>query len=352
MIRAVPHVAAMASYALADLGDAKIVSLAQNESAFPPSPKAVEAGQRAMDEAHLYPDPDWRVLRTALADIHPVAAETILCGAGSMELIGALIRAFTGPGDEVLGTDYGYLFVDTAAQQAGATYVTAPEPDYTVSVDEIMARVTPATRLVFVCNLGNPTGTAIPNAVLLSLRAALSDVVLLVIDQASAEFDHQDPSPVFEMVKDGKTVVTRTLSKAYGLAGARVGWGAFPPAIGDEVRKLLNPNNISGVTQAMAEAAVADQPYMALCVQETARRRNAFSERPGKAGYSIPPSATNFVLIPFADEPAAQRADVALRDAEFALRAMGGYGLPHTLRATVGSAEDMHAVAKILEELA
>ena len=148
MIRAVPNVAAMAPYALADLGPAGSVSLAQNESAFGPSPMSLKAGEVALAGAALYPDPDWSELREAIAGVHGLDAARVLCGAGSMELIGALIRAFAGPGDEVLGTDYGYLFVATACQQAGATHLKAAEPDLTVSVDALLAKASPRTRIV------------------------------------------------------------------------------------------------------------------------------------------------------------------------------------------------------------
>jgi histidinol-phosphate aminotransferase len=351
MIRVVPAVAAMASYALADLGDSSAVSLAQNESAFPTSPKAIAAGEAALASATLYPDPDWRTLRAAIGSAHGLDAEHILCGAGSMELIGCLIRAFAGPGDDVLGTAYGYLFVGTACQQSGARYVKAAEPELTVSVDLLLAAVTPATRIVFLCNPGNPTGTRIANTEVLRLRKGLPAEVLLVVDQAYGEFDDQDPTPIFDLVARGDTVVLRTFSKAYGLASARVGWGYFPPRISAESRKLLNPNNISSFSQAMANAAMRDQAHMAQVVDQTAQIRDRFSSRLRQAGLHVPTSHTNFVLIRFPDAHAAKQADAALRKAGYILRAMGGYGLPECLRGTVGAADVMDAVAGILENL-
>lgn len=341
----------MAGYALADLGDATAVSLAQNESAFPASPRAILAGQAAMAGATLYPDPDWRDLRAAIAGVHGLPADGILCGAGSMELIGALIRAYAGPGDEVLGSAYGYLFVATACQQSGARYVRAPEPDLTVAVDLLLAAVTPATRIVFLCNPGNPTGTRIPNAEVVRLRAGLPAEVLLVVDQAYGEFDDQDHAPVFDLVSRGDTVVLRTFSKAYGLAAARVGWGCFPPEIAGGTRKLLNPNNISCASQDMATAAMHDQAHMRSVVHRTAAIRERFTDRLRGAGLLVPQSHTNFVLIRYPDATMAERADHALRGAGFILRRMGGYGLPTCLRATIGSMDVMDAVADILERL-
>ncbi|MCU9849397.1 aminotransferase class I/II-fold pyridoxal phosphate-dependent enzyme [Defluviimonas sp. WL0024] len=348
MIRAVPNVAAMAPYALADLGPAGSVSLAQNESAFGPSPMALKAGEAALAGAALYPDPDWSELRAAIAEVHGLDASRILCGAGSMELIGCLIRAFAGPGDEVLGTDHGYLFVATACLQAGAGYVKAAEQDLTVSVDALLAKITSRTRIAFLCNPGNPTGTRIPNAEILRLREALPAGVLLVVDQAYGEFDDQDPAPVFALAGRDDTVVLRTFSKAYALAGARAGWGLFPEEIGREARKLLNPNNVSAVSQAMAAAAMRDGAHMREFAAKTAAIRNAFAERLATAGYRIPPSHTNFVLIPFAGAEAARAADARLRAAGLLMRGMGGYGLGHCLRATVVAPEHMDRAAEIL----
>ncbi|MEZ5778573.1 MAG: histidinol-phosphate transaminase [Paracoccaceae bacterium] len=348
MIRPVPSVAGMAAYALSDPVGPGSVSLAQNESAFPVSPLALAAGRTALEKATLYPDPDWCDLREAIAEVHGIDAAHILCGAGSMELIGSLIRAFAGPGDEVLGSRYGYLFVATACQQSGASHVQAPESDFTLSVEAILVAVTARTRIVFVCNPGNPTGTRIPNQEILRLREALSPDVLLVVDQAYGEFDGQDPAAILALAGRGDTVVLRTFSKAYGLAGARVGWGLFHEAIGKETRKLMNPNNVSGASQAMAAAAMRDQPHMREVVARTAAVRSTFAATLREAGYRIPDSHTNFVLIPFADADVARAADARLRDAGYLLRGMGGYGLSHCLRATIASAEVMGRAADIL----
>lgn len=353
MIKPVPHVGAMAAYALADLGGAETISLAQNESAFPASPAAIAAGQAAMSDLPLYPDPEWSELRAAIAETHQLEPDLILCGAGSMELIGCLIRAYAGPGDRVLGTDYGYAFVSSAAAQVQADFVKAREVDLTVSVDDILAAVTPETRIVFVCNPGNPTGTLIPNADIIRLREALPDDVMLVVDQAYAEFSDagNDPAEIFALVSRGDTVVMRTLSKAYGLAGARVGWGYFPPAIAGEVRKLLNPNNVSIPSQAAAAAAVRDQAYMRDVVNKTAAIRDRFAEDCRAMGLQVPQSHTNFVLMRFASTEQAQAADQALRAENLLMRGMGGYGLSDCLRATICEAQVMNRARDILKEV-
>ncbi|NSY40238.1 histidinol-phosphate transaminase [Leisingera sp. ANG59] len=351
MIRAVPHVAAMAPYALADLGGGGTISLAQNESAFAASPAAIAAGKAVLEQMPLYPEPEWPELRAAVAEVHSLDPVKVLCGAGSMELIGCLIRAFAGPGDHVLGTDYGYAFVASASAQVQADYVKARERELTVSVDDVLAAVTPETRIVFVCNPGNPTGTLIPNSDLLRLRQGLPADVLLVVDQAYAEFADadNDPAEIFALVERGGTVVMRTLSKAYGLAGARAGWGYFPPEIAGEVRKLLNPNNISIPSQAMAAAAMRDQAHMLDVVAQTAAIRDGFAGGCRALGLTVPQSHTNFVLICFASPEQAQAADAALREQQLLMRGMGGYGLGDCLRATICSQDVMDRALAVLK---
>ncbi|MEW6633556.1 MAG: histidinol-phosphate transaminase [Pseudomonadota bacterium] len=350
-LKATAHVEAMSAFALANFGGFDRPTLAQNESAFPPSPKAIEAGRRAAARSHLYPDPDWTLLRDAIADAYAVERALILCGAGSMDLIASTIAAFAGPGTEVLGTNYAYNFAASAAARVGANYVKAAERGFEVSIDAILAAVTPATRIVFVCNPGNPTGTRIHNAELLRLRAALPGDVLLVIDQAYGEFDDQDPQAAFALAGRGDTVVLRSLSKAYGLAGQRVGWGLFAPQIAAEVRKMQNSNQISTVSLAMAVAAIEDQAYMRTTVTRTAGIRDRFAHDLRAAGYEVPESRTNFVLVQFADAAAAAAADNALRGADIIVRGLSGYGLTDCLRMTVGPQDIMDRTLRILNAM-
>lgn len=351
MITARPHIAAMGAYALADLKvpeGKRLISLSQNESPIPPSPRARDAAQKALSESALYPDPDWTDLRQAIANVHGLDPGNILCGAGSMELIGCLIRVFSGPGTEVLASSHSYAFFRTATQAAGARYVAAAERDRTVSVDSLLAAITPATRIVCVANPGNPTGTRIGRADLLRLRNGLPDNVLLILDEAYGEFADSPGEEMWDLPLRENTVVLRTFSKAYGLAGMRVGWGLFPPAIAAEVRKVLNPNNVSGPAQAAATAAMNDQVYMKATVAETARRRVNFVADLRGRRFDASESHTNFILIDLATAAAAASATEALRREGIILRPMGGYGLPHCLRATIGSEEDMALAAEVL----
>lgn len=351
--RARDHVARMAAYPPVDLSaqpDGRQILIAQNESPWPPSPRAVEAAQASVTATNLYSDTDWRELRLAIAAVHDLEVNDILVGAGSMELINALIRAFAGPGDQVISTEYGYAFLKTSVETAGADYLAAPEPEMTVSVDAILAMVSDRTRIVGVANPGNPTGTRISRTDLIRLREGLRSDILLLIDEAYAEFTDHLGETVFDLVAHGNTVVTRTFSKAYGLAGMRVGWGLFPAAIGLEVRKLLIPGSTSVPALAAATAAMNDQAYMRDVCEKTAALRERFAKAIAQLGFAAPESHTNFTLIPFDDRDQAARADAFLRDRGIVMRGMGLYDLPHCLRATMPDDDDLTAVINALTE--
>lgn len=351
MIAAKPNIAALAPYALADMAvpaGKRPVSLTQNESPLPPSPKAIAAAVESLSAAHLYPDPEWTDLRRAISNVHGIETDRVLCGAGSMELIACLMHCYAGAGDTVLSTQYGYAFFRTAALAAGAGYRAVEEHDLTVSVGALLAAVDANTRIVCVANPGNPTGTRIAAAELRSLRAELDPGILLVIDEAYGEFADDEDTPLFDLADTGNTVILRTFSKAYGLAGMRVGWGVFPGAIGREVRKLLNPNNVSIASQAAASAAMRDQDYMRAACATIADRRERFAARVRQRGLAVPVSRTNFALIRFPSPDEACAADARLRGEGYILRGMGGYGLADCLRATIGREDDMEIVVRIL----
>ncbi|MEL6766240.1 MAG: histidinol-phosphate transaminase [Pseudomonadota bacterium] len=343
------HLAAMAPYPRAVPARADgppPIALAQNESLRPPSPRAIEAATRALGSA-LYSDPDWTALREAIAAEHALPAQQVLCGAGSMELIAAIAAAYLGPGRRALAPAQGYAFFRTATALTGAAFDTAPERAFTVDVDALLAALRPETAVVWLANPGNPTGTAIPTAEIARLRAALPANVLLVVDEAYGEFAAE--APAWPLVAEGNTVVLRTFSKAFGLAGHRVGWGVFPPAIAGEVRKTLNLNNISAASQAAATAAMRDQAYMRATVEVTARLREGFIARLRRAGIAVPDSHTNFALLDLGTPARAAALDASLRARNISLRGMGSYGLPHCLRATIGAADCMDIVAKAIE---
>jgi len=344
MIRPVPYVGEMAPYALAEMSVApgkRMISMAQNESIRAPSPLAVASGRAAMDGAQLYPDPDWKDLCEAVASVHGISENRILCGAGSMELIACIAHAYLEKGAELLTTQYAYAFTRTVAQYTDASFRVVEEVDYTVDPALLLAAVRPETKIVFIANPGNPTGTTLSRSNYAALRKGLREDILLIIDEAYGEFQDDREASDFSLTEEGNTIFLRTFSKAYGLAGMRVGWGVFPQTVATQVRKLLNPNNISVTSQASAAAAMRDQAYMQETCILTATLRDAFCMDLSKMGFLPVSSSANFVLIPFADAASAAAAYTALSAEGIVMRPMNGYGLPHCLRATIVNQADM-----------
>ncbi|MEM6887412.1 MAG: histidinol-phosphate transaminase [Pseudomonadota bacterium] len=355
MIAPASHVAAMSAYALATLeapAGKTLVSLSQNESLRPPSPRAIQAATEAISRTQQYPDPGWRAVRAAVSTLYDLPMENILCGHGSMDLILCLAQTYAGAQGAILAPAHAYPFFRTAAQLAQARFDVAPEDENGASVDALLDSVKQDTRVLFVANPGNPTGLRLARAELLRLRDRLPETVLLVIDEAYGEFTDHLNEPMFDMTRRGDTIVLRTLSKAYGLAGLRVGWGLFPTAIAKEVSKVLLPNNVSIAGQAAAVAALADQPYMRETREQTITLRDRFSDRLRFAGFNIGESFTNFVLVHFASAEVAQSANEALLSEGVVARAQSGAGLPAALRFTVGPATAMDLAAALLEDWA
>ena len=354
MLKPNPTVAAMAPYALPDISAAEGVEaivLAQNEHAFAPSPAVQQAVATAIASGQLYPETDWNELRDAIASAHGLDAERIICSAGSMELMSSLMQAYLGPGSRLLMTEYGYLFMRTLCKLVGATVDVAAETDYVVDVDSILARVQADTRLVFIVNPGNPSGTVINNDEIRRLREALPEDVLLLVDEAYAEFVEPDfHSPLFDLAETTNTVITRTFSKIYGLAGLRVGWGYFPTEIYHQLRKVINPSSVSSVSQAAARAAMADQAYAARAREQIAAQRDYLSQAIAKSGLRVVPSQTNFILVDFGSSQRADSAFEFLRQHGPVVRPMGGYGLPRCLRITIGTPQQMQLTAATLSE--
>lgn len=352
MTSARKHVAAMAPYALADLAwpDRRPApSLAQNESFRPPCPGTFEAVAAAMADAALYPDPEWTALRSMIAARHGLDPDSILCGSGSLELIGCLARAFAGPDRAVLAPEHAYPYFRNAAQASEARFDTAAESDCTASADALLDAVRPDTGCVFLANPGNPTGTRIATGEIRRLRGSLREDILLVVDEAYGEFaDHLD-EPVFDMAATGNTVILRTFSKAYGLAGCRVGWGTFPAGIAVEVRKVLNPNNVAAVSQDAARAALQDDAYMRETCAMTAERRDQAAAKLAALGIRCLSSSTNFLLLDLETQERARSAEERLRSGRAVVRAQGAAGLPHCLRMTIGPARELDNAYSLLE---
>jgi histidinol-phosphate aminotransferase len=335
-------------------GITRIIKLASNEGALGPSPKAVTAYRRTAEEIHRYPDGGCTELRETLANHYGLEAGQMVCGAGSDELISLLCRAYAGVGDEVLYSQHGFLMYPIAAKTVGATPVAAPEADLTTDVDALLAAVTQKTRILFLANPNNPTGTYLPAPELKRLRNGLPEHIPLIIDAAYAEFvTRNDYTPGIDMVEAGDNVVmTRTFSKIHALGGVRLGWAYCPPAIADVLNRLRNPFNVCAPAQAAGLAALADVAFT-----DRSRAHNDiwlpwFTQRLRELGLTVPPSLGNFVLARFPTEPGrdAESADVFLKNRGIIARRMAGYGLPDSLRITIGLEDEMRAVVDAVAE--
>lgn len=337
-------------------GVSRIIKLASNEGAFGASPKAVAAFKAHADQIFRYPDGGSTELREAVASRYGIDASRVVFGSGSDELIGLLCRAYAGQGDEVLYSEHGFLMYPIAAKTASATPVAAPEQGLTADVDAILAKVTKRTRIVFLANPNNPTGTYLPKSELARLRAGLSDEILLVIDAAYAEYiDLPDYSSGFELVDAGENVVmTRTFSKIYGLGGLRLGWAYCPASIADVLNRVRNPFNVGSAAQAAGVAAFADVDFVAKVKKHNDECLPWTTEQVRALGYEVPPSVGNFILVRFPADKGrdALSADAFLKARGIIARRMGGYGLPESLRVTIGATDEMRAFVDVLSEFA
>ncbi len=333
-------------------GIADACKLSSNESSLGPSPMAVAAYQAAALKLHRYPDGASTDLRAAIAAHYGLAADRIICGNGSDELLHLLCQAYLGPGDEMVYSAHGFSIYPIATLAAGAKPVAAPERNHTAHVDELLACVTPATRMLFLANPNNPTGTYVTAAEVRRLRAALRDDILLVLDAAYAEFVRRnDYEAGIEMVSTHDNVVmTRTYSKIYGLAALRLGWAYCPAHVIDVLNRVRGPFNVSLPAQAAGIAALQDTAFTDAVVAHTEKWRGWLADELQKLGLFSDPSAANFLLVSFPSEAGrdAPAADAFLRQNGLIVRRMEGYGLPQCLRITVGTEQENREVIRVL----
>ena len=333
-----------------------LIKLSANENPLGTSAAALAARDQAVIPS-LYPDPDSVALRQALGQLHGIDPARIVMGTGSGELLTVAASAFAGPGDEVLYVRYGFSLYDIAARRCGATPVVAPDADYGTDVDALLAMVNARTKVVFVANPNNPTGSFLSKSELARLHAGLPPHVLLVLDQAYAEYvvPELDDGSIELAAAHGNVLVTRTFSKAYGLAGERVGWGTGAPELVEVLNRLRGPFNVSNAAQAAALAAVGDQAFVDHSRLHNAAERARFVaaiEALGNHGLRAVPSEANFVLVLFEGKLTGEQAYNGLAERGYIVRWLPGQGLPHGLRITVGKAQDMDAIALALRDMA
>jgi histidinol-phosphate aminotransferase len=317
-------------------GMSEVLKLSSNENPFGPSEKAKVAFSSAARQLHRYPSTDHLSLRMAIADVHGLNADQIICGAGSDEIITFLCQAYAGPGDEVIHTAHGFSMYRISTLAAGATPVEVPERDRTVDVEEILAGVTDKTRLVFVANPANPTSTMVGGNELTRLAGGLPDNVILVLDGAYAEFADGYDGGVALVESRENVVMTRTFSKLYGLGGLRVGWGYGPQNVIDVLNRVRGPFNLGQAQLDAAEAAVRDQDYAQTCRDVNAKMRVWLADALTALGIPSDPSHANFILARFEGAAEASACETHLRGDGILVRKTGGYKLPECLRITVG----------------
>ncbi len=328
----------------------KIFKLSSNEAALGASPRAIEAVKSAAESLSIYPDGSAAALRAALGALHGLDPARIVCGAGSDELIFLLTYAFLSLGDEGIYTKHGFSLYRIAILAAGGTPVIADEVELTANVDAILAKVTPKTKIVFLANPNNPTGTYLPATEIARLADSLPAHVLLILDAAYAEFvTHADYEAGLELARTRKNVVmTRTFSKIYGLAALRLGWCAGPAPVIDAINRLRGPFNINTPALRAGVAAVEDQAHIAKGVAHNEKWLGWLKDEIIRLGIAVTPSVTNFLLLHFNDAAEARAADAFLSGRGLILRAVDTYLLPQCLRLTVGTEEANRLVVAAL----
>jgi histidinol-phosphate aminotransferase len=335
-------------------GGMKLHKLSSNETPLGPSPHAVAAYRESAESLERYPDGTAGALRSAIAAAYGLNADRIVCGAGSDEILNLLAHAYIGPGDEAVYSQYGFLVYPIAIKAAGGTARIAPEADYIADVDAILREVGERTKVVFLANPNNPTGTYLPFSEVRRLHAGLPPTTLLVLDAAYAEYVRRnDYESGIELAGSHDNVVmTRTFSKIHGLAGLRIGWCYGPAGVIDAINRIRGPFNVSTPAIAAGVAALADRAH-----QDRAAAHNDFwlpklTASIEKLGLRVTPSVGNFILIHFPETPGktAAEADAFLSSRGVVLRRVAAYGLPNALRKTIGDDEANQATIAALTE--
>lgn len=314
--------------------------LASNENQLGPSPLAREAYLKCASDLHRYPDGAATDLRQALAREYNIDPERIVCGGGSDELISLIAQSYAGVGDDIVYSQYGFLRYPICARAVGARPVPAPEKDMRTDIEALIKAVTPQTKIVFLANPNNPTGSYISADDMRSLRERLPSNVLLVIDAAYAEFvqekDYDDGRALAATHEN--VVMLRTFSKIYGLAALRLGWGYFPKDVAGVINRVRSAFNASAPAQAAGVAALADKDFVRRSVEMATAGRRQLSEGFSSMGLKAWPSVANFLLVEFGAKTEDIR--LALKSQGIYVRQMDAYGLPQCLRVTVGTEDD------------
>ncbi|MEO8242813.1 MAG: histidinol-phosphate transaminase [bacterium] len=331
-------------------GQSNVVKLSSNENPFGPSDRAKEAFQRSVHQLHRYPNTDHAALRQAIAEVHGLDASRIICGVGSDEIITFLGQAYAGPRDEVVFTEHGFLMYRISALAVGATPVQVSERDRITDVDAILKACNHRTKLVFIANPNNPTGTMISAAEVARLADGLPSQAILVLDGAYAEFVEGFDGGLALVEARANVVMTRTFSKIYGLGGLRIGWGYGPKPVIDVLNRIRGPFNLSNTQLETAEAAVRDQDHVNRCRADNTRMRHWLALALAELGIPSDTSMTNFILARFASQEEAESCDIFLQKQGLLVRRVTSYNLPQCLRITIGDESSCRRVAHAIAQ--
>jgi len=326
-------------------GVAEVVKLSSNENPFGPGDAAKAAFARAGHALHRYPPAGHLALRQAIAAAHGLDSERIMCGAGSDEILGYLCHAYAGRGQEVLYTEHGFAMYPISALAAGATPVKVPEKERIVDVEEILKAANSKTRIVFLTNPGNPTGTRISDRDVAYLAENLPDHVLLVLDGAYVDYTEGWDGGARLVEQRENVVMTRTFSKLYGLGGLRVGWIYGPGHVIDVMNRMRPPFNLSVPQLEVATAACSDTAHITRCRSENARMRDWLTGALRALGLGVDESHANYVLVRFDSPEQADACNAHLQSQGLIVRAVANYGLPNALRITIGDEPACRRVA-------
>ena len=331
-------------------GVSDVVKLSSNENPFGCSDAVKKAFGKAGHGLHRYPSTDHAELRAAIAEVHALDAERIICGVGSDEVLQFVTQAYAGVGDEVVYTEHGFSMYPILAKMAGATGVVVPERDRVVDVDAILKACTEKTKIVFIANPGNPTGTMLEPKEVARLADGLPKGAILVHDGAYTEYVGGADGGAALVEARQNVLMTRTFSKIYGLGGLRIGWGYGPKEIIDVLNRVRQPFNLSTVQLEVAEAAVRDQVWVEKCREDNTRLRRWLIDALAESGVEADDSSANFILARFASQDEAEACDDYLKTQGLIVRRVGGYGLPNCLRITVGDEPACRRVAHAINQ--
>ncbi len=337
------------------VGIAEPMKLSSNENALGAGEKAREAYASALKNIHLYPDGRAGKLRDAVADHHGLEGDRLIFGNGSDEVFALLNQTYLSARDNIVTGQYGFLAYRISALGCEAHVKLAPEPNLKAEVDALLAEVDERTKIVYVSNPSNPTGSYNTGEEIRRLHAALPSSVILVVDEAYAEFVVEaDWETAFPLARDASNiVVTRTFSKIHGLGGLRLGFGYAPLAVVEAIDRIRLPFNVNGPALDAGVAALSDEAHIKASRDLVQAWRPRLTQAIRGFGFDVMPSAGNFILVRFPDEKrSATAANEYLNSKGIIVRQVGGYGLPDSLRITIGTEDQNRAVIDALSEFA